>query len=92
LEWARQHADGTLNKIKVSYNETSEIEAARQDAVCTTERTTRWRACRRPYLHGRARGRRREAADRVLVSRLHARVGAGRGDHKHELHGRRLRG
>ena len=34
----------------------------------------------------------REAADRVLVPRLHARVGAGRGDHEHELHGRRLRG
>ena len=55
VEWARQHADGTLNKIKVSYNETSEIEAARQDAVCTTERTTRWRGHAEDLsLHGRA--------------------------------------
>ena len=41
---------------------------------------------------GVAQGRHREAADRVLVTRLHARVGTGRGDHEHELHGRRLRG
>ena len=46
VEWARQHADGTLNKIKVSYNETSEIEATRQDTVCTTRWRVRWRACR----------------------------------------------
>ena len=47
VKWARQHADGTLDKIKVSYNETSEIEAARQDTVCTTRWRVRWRACRR---------------------------------------------